>query len=565
MRLFVLVDGYTDEPAGLGVPPYIDVYPRYIAGAVWYAEKTAKVLYFTIDMIRADYSSFLRVASKAEVVIFIAGVVVPGRYIGGRPITFDELLRLSRSLEGPVKILTGPVARFGLGTRGGVRAIPREEFTSLYDLVIPGEGWLAVYDYLKTGSLENVNPYAVSKDYNLIDEFAVRGARIASQHPNAGLNLVAEVETYRGCPRWITGGCSFCIEPRYGRVVARNPKSIAKEVEELYRHGVRAVRLGRQADFLTYMAKGVNETEFPEPSPERIEELLRMVRLAAPSLEALHIDNVNPMTIAIHREKAVEALKVLLKYHTPGDVAAFGLETADPVVSKANNLGNDPESVLEAIRVVNEVGRRRGWNGLPELLPGVNFVLGLPGETKSTFKRNKEFLESLLQENLLVRRVNVREALPLPGTPMWKVGDEIARRHKRYILSFKRWVREHFDEVMMKRVFPYGVVLRRCFVEGVSGKVSVARQAGSYPVTCFISTSLKQGEVVNVVVVGHKSRSLVTVKHPVSKRNSYRYLSRILGREELERLQRGEITSARALFYLTQETESREESPLKLH
>jgi len=35
----LIVDGYNDEPGGLGVPPYIDVYPRYIAGAAWAARK----------------------------------------------------------------------------------------------------------------------------------------------------------------------------------------------------------------------------------------------------------------------------------------------------------------------------------------------------------------------------------------------------------------------------------------------------------------------------------------------------------------------------------------------
>ena len=512
MRQVVIVDGYTDEPAGLGVPPYIDVYPRYIAGAVWHADKSAKIHYFTIDEVRRDPGAFFKLASRSDLLVVTGGVTVPGRYIGGRPITLDELTRLPRTIEGPVKILTGPLARFGYGAKGGERAVPRKDLEEAYDLVVPGEGWLAVYEYLKTGSLEAVNPYAISKDYTLTDEFAVKGARIVSQHPNAGLNLIAEIETYRGCPRWVVGGCSFCIEPRYGRVVTRNPRSIAREVEELYRHGVRAVRLGRQADFLAYMGRGLNESEYPKPSPEKIEELLRMVRLAAPSLDALHIDNVNPMTIALHEEESVKALKVLIKYHTPGDVAAFGLESADPVVSKNNNLGNDPESVLKAIRIVNEVGRRRGWNGLPEILPGLNFVLGLPGETRSTFERNAEFLRELLREDLWVRRINVREVMPLPGTPMWSVGDEIVRRHKRYILSFKRWVRKHVDVEMMRRVFPRGLVLRGCIVEGVGRRVSVARQIGSYPVTCSIPEPLRQGERVNVVVVGHKARSLVTVR-----------------------------------------------------
>ena len=30
----VLVDGYVDEPAHFGVPPYISTYPRYTAGAL---------------------------------------------------------------------------------------------------------------------------------------------------------------------------------------------------------------------------------------------------------------------------------------------------------------------------------------------------------------------------------------------------------------------------------------------------------------------------------------------------------------------------------------------------
>ena len=28
----IVLDCYTDEPAGLGVPPYLGTYPRYIAG-----------------------------------------------------------------------------------------------------------------------------------------------------------------------------------------------------------------------------------------------------------------------------------------------------------------------------------------------------------------------------------------------------------------------------------------------------------------------------------------------------------------------------------------------------
>ena len=42
----IILDCYTDEPAGLGVPPYLGTYPRYIAGYF------GNVNYITIDDLR---------------------------------------------------------------------------------------------------------------------------------------------------------------------------------------------------------------------------------------------------------------------------------------------------------------------------------------------------------------------------------------------------------------------------------------------------------------------------------------------------------------------------------
>jgi len=42
-----ILDCYTDEAAGLGVPPYLGTYPRYIAGYL-----NEDVYYLTIDDIR---------------------------------------------------------------------------------------------------------------------------------------------------------------------------------------------------------------------------------------------------------------------------------------------------------------------------------------------------------------------------------------------------------------------------------------------------------------------------------------------------------------------------------
>ena len=116
----------------------------------------------------------------------------------------------------------------------------------------------------------------------------------------------------------------------------------------------------------------------------------------------------------------------------------------------------------EAIRIVNEVGGRRGDSGLPELLPGLNFVYGLIGETKETFRLNYEFLESLLAENLLVRRINVRQVMPFEGTCMGDVGDKIANKHKGLFHAHKNKVREHIDFEMLRESPPSGPCCATC-------------------------------------------------------------------------------------------------------
>lgn len=512
----LIIDGYTDEPAGLGVPPYVDVYPRYVAGAIWSADSGAEVRYVTVDYARQHLDLVLKYAASCDLVVFVAGVVVPGKYLGGEPIKLEELVRWASLIEGGVKVLGGPVARFGYGAAGGRPAVPPESFEKYFDLVVKGDVEVVVYNLVKEKlRVEAVDPTEVRYGYELVNKFAVKGSRIVEQHPNWGWNLIAEIETYRGCPRWVTGGCSFCVEPLYGAVTFRDVEQIAAEVEALYRCGVRHFRLGRQPDILAYGARGVNEVEFPKPNPGKIEELFRSVRAAAPGLEVLHIDNVNPGTIAHHEEGAREALKVIVKYHTPGDVAALGIESADPGVVKANNLKAGPEDSLKAVRVVNEVGAARGWNGMPELLPGINFVLGLRGETKDTYRLNMEFLRSILREGLMVRRVNIRQVLALPGTRMWPIGDRVVRAHRRYFREFKRRVRAEFDKPMLRVVVPRGTVLKALFVEAHEGKYSLARQVGSYPLLVYVTENLGVRTKLDVVVVEHGHRSVKGIPYPL--------------------------------------------------
>ncbi len=506
---YVILDGYTDEPAGFGVPPYLDVYPRYIAGAIWFVRPDAIVEYWTVDEARARIHEFLRSASEARMVVLVAGAVVPGRYLGGRPVTAREAFEWFSALESPVKILCGAVARYGFGNVGGgyVKALP-DTVRSVFDYIVVGDPDLFVYRFLSEGE-GAADPRERWRDTRLLDTFAVRGARLITQHPCHGYNLTVEIETFRGCPRYLTGGCSFCITKNYGVPLQRPVEAVVREVEALYRFGARHFRLGRQADILVYGSREMGVEEWPRPSPEAIRRLMHGIRSVAPGLYTLHIDNVNPGTIVHHERESVEALKTIVAYHTPGDVAAMGVETADPRVVKLNNLKVYPEDAIRAIAVVNMVGARRGYNGLPELLPGVNFVLGLIGESRETFKLNIEFLEEVARRGLMLRRINVREVLILPGTRMWSHGDWEVKRHKRLIRSFKRRVLD-YSRRFLRLMLPRGSIIRWLYVERVDEKLGVtfARQAGSYPLVAEIPCILRCRGVVDVAVYDHTPRSV---------------------------------------------------------
>ncbi len=296
------------------------------------------------------------------------------------------------------------------------------------------------------------------------------------------------------------------MEPLRGRPLQRDPRAIIEEVRALYIMGARNFRLGRQADILVYGSKELGAEEWPKPAPETLEKLFRGIRAVAPDLKVLHIDNVNPGTIARHTDESLKALKVIVKYHTPGDVAAMGLETADPKVAKVNDLNTTPEEALKAIEIVDKVGAARGYNGLPHLLPGLNFILGLPGETAETYYHNRAFLEEVLRRGYLVRRVNIRRLLPLPSTRVWRMRHGVHRRLEAKARSFIKWVREVFDVDMLRRIVPAGTRLRGLWVESCADGLCYARQPGSYPLTVTLRGKLPKGIYLEeVVVVGVKS------------------------------------------------------------
>ncbi|MCL7411020.1 MAG: radical SAM protein [Methanosarcinaceae archaeon] len=505
----VIIDGYVDEPACLGVPPYMSPYPRYIAGALReHKIPQQDIYYFTIDQLRTSPEIAKNKIISADLTIIIAGMTVPGKYLRASPITPGEIESIFNTVSG-TKILGGPI-RLGFSKEGGkVAQILGIDVEDVYLAHADIESF--VYDILQNET--NIrDPENVVHRFRTVDEIArwsINGAFIIKQHPDYP-HLMCELETYRGCGR--KKHCSFCTEALYGESDYRAVSDVVDEVSALYNVGARYFRIGRQPDLFTYHATDTGG-DIPKPNPHIIESLYRGIRNVAPELRVLHLDNVNPATIAAYPDESRAIMKTIIQYHTSGDVAALGMESADPKVVAANDLKAMPEDVFEAIELINDVGGKRGENGLPELLPGLNFVHGLQGETKNTFEMNYDFMKKVLDADLLVRRINIRQVMSFPGTPMFGK-DVLVKKHKNLFLKYKEKVRKEIDLPMLRKVVPTGTILRDVMCE-VSDHMTFGRQLGSYPLLVGIPENLPIGKFIDVTVTGHGHRSITGIPYPL--------------------------------------------------
>ncbi|MCX8172409.1 MAG: radical SAM protein [Archaeoglobaceae archaeon] len=477
----LILDGYVDEPSCLGVPPFISPYPRFIYGLLKNAGIPA--FYTTIDSLRND----LKIKEKAkefDLLIIIAGIAVPGKYLGGKPLSKEELYSLNIAKK---NLLVGPM--YLEMSKNEIRKL---EDSSIEIVEFPFEEKLC--------SLLGI-------EFNL-DKFLIAGADVVKQHPEFP-NVICEIETYRGC-YWAK--CSFCIE-RFQKIRTRSPENVVAEIKALYEAGIRHFRLGKQTDFFTFLANF--DFEFPKPDPEAIKQFHIAIWNNCPKIKTLHLDNVNPKTIAEYPEESKEIIKTIAIYQTPGNVAAFGLESADERVMRKNTLCATAEEVLKAIELMNKYGRTPGYNGLPLILPGINFVIGLKGETKETFEKNLDFLREVMERDLLLRRINIRQVKIFPGTPMEKEGYRKLLKHKKYFSSFKKRVREEIDNPMLRKIVPKGRRVTDLRVE-ITGKISFARQIATYPILVGLLGEYEKGVFLDARVVDYGFRSITAVETPLN-------------------------------------------------
>lgn len=464
----LILDGYVDEPTCLGVPPFISPYVRNLYGMLKQSGYH-QIDYLTIDSVRNQ----LNVLQRFSFIIIVCGCAVPGKYLGGKPIYRKELQIISENLSGnQTVLLTGPVQYLSY-FKDFSRMIPLSGYPSL-----------AVSKYL-TDEKKRIFP-----DENWV----LAGAELVTLHPNYP-DIIAEITTFSGCLR--ERHCSFCIEGNKAEY-HRKPEAIIQEMAALNSAGIQRFRLGNQSDLLMYNA-GKSADHSRTIHLPSIHKLMDGIKNKI-QYKILHIDNVNPLSIVRQEKEAAEALAKIAEVCSEYNCAPLGLESADPMVIEKNHLKCSADEVYRAIEMVNE-------NGCGKLLPGLNFVFGLTGETKKTYQINYDFLSKVLNSNNLLRRINLRKVFIHPFSD---IADAKNKPINSYLFdTFKEKVNQDIDIPMMKKVFPLGSILKDVKVETYVFPFSYARQVASYPITAQIPLPLDIGKFLDVFVVAHHSRSLV--------------------------------------------------------
>lgn len=480
----ILIDGYLDEPSCLGVPPYISPHIRYAYGALLDAGiREENLTYYTIDQLRANWDRELSIIEGADLVIIIAGTTVPGHYLGGKPISLKEIKELGKRLYYPQKVLGGPITLIKRNIDG-------------YDHICNEIAALDLYQLLTEKSIpEN----QLSK---YIENWSTKGAELTKRHPNYPY-LVCEIETFRGCPR--NKHCAFCSERLKNKTYQRSPEEITAEVKSLAEAGNHYYRIGCQTDLLLYQARQNGGGKFIL-NPAAIEELYLGIREADPELKVLHLDNINPANITRHPAESKRIIETIGRFNTPGDVAAFGLESADPLVLKQNNIEASPDITYRAVEIINEIGGIR-QSGIPKLLPGINLLHGLIGEREETMEYNYDFLKKIYDNGLMLRRINIRKVVTMGNYPRIKIDQG-------KFIDYKNRVNEEINHPMLKRVFPVGTVIKNVLTEEIKGNLTYGRQLGSYPILVGIPGRFEINKFIDVRVIDHGYRSITALPWP---------------------------------------------------
>lgn len=200
------------------------------------------------------------------------------------------------------------------------------------------------------------------------------------------------IEITRGCPF----ACGFCqTSYLHGRKVRhRSVGSILEHVETLLRHGLRDIR------FISPNAFGYGSATGMEVDLDRLECLLRSVRELVGRRGRVYLGTFPSEVRPEH--VTVETLELVRRYTDNTNLVIGGQSGSQRILDRCHR-GHSVDDILRAA----ELTRRAG------LIPNMDLIFGLPGETPADMHATLKLAEELVR---LGARIHAHAFIPLPGT-----------------------------------------------------------------------------------------------------------------------------------------------------
>lgn len=204
--------------------------------------------------------------------------------------------------------------------------------------------------------------------------------------------LFCAVELTRGCPL----GCAFCQTPA---LHGRRPRhrSLA-ELERVLEHGVATGHTFTR--FIAPNAFGFGSSDGRRGDLSLIERLLRSARQIG--MRRVYLGS---FPSEVRPESVTPELLALVRDLCDNRSVVIGLQSGSDVMLRRLRRGHTVEEGVRAVELCAGAG----------LLPRVDFIFGLPGETAADRAQTRELIRHLA--TALGARINTHVFSPLPGTP----------------------------------------------------------------------------------------------------------------------------------------------------
>lgn len=309
-------------------------------------------------------------------------------YSPSLPECVDEL-RAVRAALGP---------RF-LAIAGGVHATaePLETLEGGFELICLGEGerpLLELLRRLREGAAIDTTPGFA----RLVQGAVVRNERFERIELDefapfaASRNLFGAIELTRGC----IYACRFCQTPFFSKALFRH-----RSIENVVEHA-RVLRASGRTDL-----RFISPTSLSYGSKDSSVNLEAVEALLAGCSEAMAPGGrifFGTFPSEVRPEHVTpEAMRLLAKY-VANDSLIIGGQSGSDRVLEASKRGHDVGAIVRAVEIAVAHGFR----------PDVDFILGLPGETRAEVGQTVQLMERLAE---LGARVHSHAFMPLPGTP----------------------------------------------------------------------------------------------------------------------------------------------------